>query len=77
MAGLANAGACCAHAGWWYIARDCAASGATNAFMEFMKLPTAHEAMMAQGCFLAPHAGVNTATYADGTLRGQGDIFQL
>ncbi len=49
-------------------------SDATNAFMEFMKLPVAHEAMMAQGGFLTPHAGVNTATYADDTLRGQGDI---
>ncbi|KJZ20023.1 ABC transporter substrate-binding protein [Loktanella sp. S4079] len=50
------------------------ASDATNAFMEFMKLPVAHEAMMAQGGFLTPHSGVNTATYADDTLRGQGDI---
>ena len=50
------------------------ASDATNAFVEFLKLPVAHEAMMAQGGFLTPHAGVNTATYADDTLRGQGDI---
>ena len=49
-------------------------SDAANAFMEFLKTPFAHEAMMAQTGFLTPHSGVNTETYATDTLRGQGDI---
>ncbi|MEM1064100.1 MAG: ABC transporter substrate-binding protein [Pseudomonadota bacterium] len=50
------------------------ASEATFALMEFFKLPLAHELMMAQGGFLTPHLGVNTATYQTETLRQQGDI---
>ncbi|MGC3936876.1 ABC transporter substrate-binding protein [Roseobacter sp. EG26] len=49
-------------------------SEATNAFVEFLKTPIAHELWMAQGGFLTPHAGVNTATYAEDSLRAQGDI---
>ena len=49
-------------------------SDAANAFIEFLKTPFAHEAMMAQTGFLTPHSGVNTDTYATETLRGQGDI---
>ncbi|MDA7430109.1 ABC transporter substrate-binding protein [Primorskyibacter aestuariivivens] len=49
-------------------------SDATNVFLEFMKLPIAHELWMAQGGFLTAHAGVNTATYADESLRAQGEI---
>ncbi|MEO0911717.1 MAG: ABC transporter substrate-binding protein [Pseudomonadota bacterium] len=42
--------------------------------MEFLKLPLAHEIMMAQGGFLTPHAGVNTETYQTDALRQQGQI---
>jgi alpha-glucoside transport system substrate-binding protein len=50
------------------------ASDATAAFMEFLKLPVAHEIMMAQTGFLTPHSGVNVETYKDDILRGQGEI---
>ena len=50
------------------------ASDATMEFMEFLKLPIAHEVMMAQTGFLTPHSGVNLDTYADNSLRGQGEI---
>ena len=49
-------------------------SAGANALVEFLQLPVAHELWMAQGGFLTPHAGVNTATYQDDTLRAQGDI---
>jgi alpha-glucoside transport system substrate-binding protein len=49
-------------------------SEATNAFIEFLKAPISHELWMAQGGFLTPHKGVNPATYADDSLRAQGDI---
>ncbi len=49
-------------------------SEATNAFIEFMKAPISHELWMVQGGFLTPHKGVNPATYADDSLRAQGDI---
>ncbi|MEM7613684.1 MAG: ABC transporter substrate-binding protein [Pseudomonadota bacterium] len=49
-------------------------SPATKGLMEFLKLPLAHEVMMAQGGFLTPHTGVNTETYETSTLRQQGDI---
>lgn len=51
-------------------------SEATTAFIEFLKLPVAHELWMAQGGFLTAHAGVNPATYADDSLRGQGEILR-
>ena len=51
-------------------------SDATTAFIEFLKLPVAHELWMAQGGFLTAHAGVNSATYADDSLRGQGEILR-
>lgn len=51
-------------------------SDATNAMIEFLKLPVAHEAWMAQGGFLTAHAGVNLATYADDSSRAQGEILQ-
>ncbi|AXI44757.1 alpha-glucoside ABC transporter substrate-binding protein [Sulfitobacter sp. SK012] len=51
-------------------------SDATTAFIEFLKTPIAHELWMAQGGFLTAHAGVNPATYADDSLRGQGDILR-
>ncbi|WP_187429193.1 hypothetical protein ROLI_028480 [Roseobacter fucihabitans] len=49
-------------------------SDATNAFIEFLKTPIAHELWMAQGGFLTAHAGVNTDLYADASLKAQGDI---
>lgn len=51
-------------------------SDAANAMIEFMKLPIAHELWMTQGGFLTAHAGVNLATYADDSLRAQGEILQ-
>jgi alpha-glucoside transport system substrate-binding protein len=51
-------------------------SEATTTFIEFLKLPVAHELWMAQGGFLTAHAGVNPATYADDSLRGQGEILR-
>ncbi|WP_420863389.1 ABC transporter substrate-binding protein [Algirhabdus cladophorae] len=49
-------------------------SDVTNAFLDFLKTPIAHELWMAQGGFLTPHAGVNSETYADDSLRAMGDI---
>ena len=49
-------------------------SEATNAMIEFLQAPISHELWMAQGGFLTPHTGVNTATYLDDSLRAQGDI---
>ena len=51
-------------------------SDAATAMIEFLKLPVAHEAWMAQGGFLTAHAGVNLATYADDSSRAQGEILQ-
>ncbi|MEJ6398782.1 ABC transporter substrate-binding protein [Yoonia sp. 208BN28-4] len=50
------------------------ASDATSAFVEFLKLPLAHEIMMSQGGFLTPHAGANVATYDNDTNRGLGEV---
>ncbi|WP_371168950.1 ABC transporter substrate-binding protein [Aliiroseovarius sp. 2305UL8-7] len=47
--------------------------GAT-ALMDFLKLPLAHEVMMAQTGFLTPHEQVNLDAYKDDTLRGLGEI---
>jgi len=49
-------------------------SEATRAFFEFLQLPLSHEIWMAQVGFLTPHTGVNLDTYADSTLRTQGEI---
>ena len=51
-------------------------SEAANAMIEFLKLPIAHEAWMAQGGFLTAHGGVNLATYIDDSSRAQGEILQ-
>ncbi|QFS83097.1 Bacterial extracellular solute-binding protein [Roseivivax sp. THAF40] len=51
-------------------------SDATNAMIEFLKQPIAHELWMAQGGFLTAHAGVNLDTYADDSLRAQGEILR-
>ena len=49
-------------------------SDATNAMLEFLKLPLAHELWMAQGGFLTAHGGVNLETYASDSERAQGEI---
>ncbi|MHA6323854.1 ABC transporter substrate-binding protein [Roseivivax sp. CAU 1753] len=51
-------------------------SDATNAMIEFLKTPIAHELWMAQGGFLTAHAGVNLDAYADDSLRAQGQILR-
>ncbi|MBV7379426.1 ABC transporter substrate-binding protein [Maritimibacter dapengensis] len=49
-------------------------SDATRGFIEFLQTAFANEIMMAQGGFLTPHSGADTAAYATDTLRAQGDI---
>ncbi|WP_179380003.1 ABC transporter substrate-binding protein [Jannaschia marina] len=49
-------------------------NAAADVFMEFLKTPIAHELWMAQSGFLTPHTGVNTETYANNTLKKQGEI---
>ncbi|PIE07284.1 MAG: alpha-glucoside ABC transporter substrate-binding protein [Rhodobacterales bacterium] len=49
-------------------------SDATNAFMEFLQLPLAHEVFGAQSGFLTPLKSVNPATYMTDALRGQAEI---
>ncbi|NBB96633.1 MAG: alpha-glucoside ABC transporter substrate-binding protein, partial [Alphaproteobacteria bacterium] len=49
-------------------------SDATNAMLEFLKLPIAHEMWMTQGGFLTAHGGVNLETYASDSERAQGEI---
>ena len=55
----------------WAITSD---SPAAQALIEFRKSPIAHEVWMAQGGFLTAHAGVNTETYLEDSLKAQGDI---
>lgn len=55
----------------WAITKD---SEATRAFFEFLQLPLAHEIWMQQSGFLTPHLGVNPNSYANDTLRKQGEI---
>jgi alpha-glucoside transport system substrate-binding protein len=49
-------------------------SDATNALMEFFKLPLAHEVFGAQSGFLTPLKSINPETYLNDALRGQGEI---
>ncbi len=49
-------------------------SKAARAFIEFLKMPLAHELWMAQSGFLTPLKTVNKAAYANDTLRKEGDI---
>lgn len=49
-------------------------SPATQAFLEFLLTPLAHELWAAQGGFLSPHTGMNLDTYQTDTLRNQGQI---
>ena len=49
-------------------------SPAARAFIEFLKLPAAHEIWMMQKGFLTPHAGVNPDVFTDPTARAMNDI---
>ncbi|MGR3468342.1 MAG: ABC transporter substrate-binding protein [Shimia sp.] len=49
-------------------------SDAATALMDFLRLPIAHEIMMAQTGFLTPHTGVNIDAYLNETQRGLGEI---
>ncbi|HLV37619.1 MAG TPA: ABC transporter substrate-binding protein [Spirillospora sp.] len=49
-------------------------SPATQAFLEFLTTPLAHELWAAQGGFLSPHSGMNLDSYQTDTLRAQGEI---
>lgn len=49
-------------------------SKGARAFIDFLKLPIAHEVWMARAGFLTPHKGVNPDTYANETLKKQGQI---
>ncbi|MDA8870763.1 ABC transporter substrate-binding protein [Rhizobiaceae bacterium] len=49
-------------------------SPASQAFMEFLKTPVAHEIMMAQGAFLTPLKSANLDTYPDDSTKKQGEI---
>jgi alpha-glucoside transport system substrate-binding protein len=51
-------------------------SDATNAMIEFLKLPVAHELWMAQAGFLTAHAGVNPDAYSSDSERAQGEILR-
>lgn len=49
-------------------------SKAARAFVEFLKLPLAHELWMAQGSFVTPFKAVNDEAYGSEALRKQGEI---
>ncbi|HET9534771.1 MAG TPA: ABC transporter substrate-binding protein, partial [Mesorhizobium sp.] len=49
-------------------------SKAARAFIDFLKMPLAHEIWMAQSGFLTPFKGVNKDAYANESLKKQGDI---
>ena len=49
-------------------------SDATNALMNFLQLPLAHEVFGAQSGFLTPLKTVNPETYLNDALRGQAEI---
>ncbi len=50
------------------------ANGVTDAFIEFLQSPIAHEVWMAQKGFLTPHIGANTAVFTDPTVAKMNDI---
>ncbi|AYG61288.1 ABC transporter substrate-binding protein [Rhizobium jaguaris] len=49
-------------------------SKAARAFIQFLQTPIAQEIWMAQSGFLTPYKAVNTAAYANDTLRKEGEI---
>ncbi len=55
----------------FFITKD---SPGSQALIEFLKTPIAHEVWMAQTGFLTPHTGVNTDLYGDATLKKMGEI---
>ena len=49
-------------------------SKAARAFIDFLKMPLAHEIWMAQGGFVTPFKSANTDAYASDALKKQGEI---
>jgi alpha-glucoside transport system substrate-binding protein len=49
-------------------------SKAARAFIEFLKMPLAHEVWMAQSGFLTPFKSANVETYGTATLKKEGEI---
>ena len=49
-------------------------AAAARAFIDWLKVPVAHEVWMAQSGFLTPHKGVNVDLYGDATLKKMGGI---
>jgi alpha-glucoside transport system substrate-binding protein len=49
-------------------------SEVARGFIEYLKIPFAHEIWMSRAGLLTAHSGVNLAAYADDILRGQGEI---
>ena len=49
-------------------------SDGARAFVEFLKLPIAHEIWAAQGGLLTPHTGINPDVFASDTTRATNDI---
>lgn len=49
-------------------------SPAAQAFIKYLETKEAHETWMALSGFLTPHSGVDTAKYADDTLRSLGEV---
>ncbi len=49
-------------------------SPTARAFIDWLKVPLAHEIWMAQKGFLTPHKGVNVELYGDATLKKMGGI---
>ena len=49
-------------------------SKAARAFIEYLKMPLAHELWMADGGFLTPLKSANPAAYANDAARKQGEI---
>jgi len=49
-------------------------SPAARAFIDWLKVPAAHEVWMAQSGFLTPYKGVNIDLYGDETLKKMGGI---
>ncbi len=50
------------------------ASEASNALIDYLKTPIAHETWMALSGFLTPHKGVDTSLYANETNKALGDV---
>lgn len=55
----------------WAITED---NEATRMLLEYLQTPLSNEIWMAQSGFLTPHKGVNIDTYANATMRKQGEI---